>query len=215
MIWTQGGYQSRSRLDDMKPASSTGRTPAGSSGSGRSSRASTPRESTAIKPVSPTLLMSEQVAGLYLESICSPLDYYKDDVGTLWLIEAFTTAHGSKPLELATRALASVRVAWARQDEELLRQGKLLYGQALESLQRALYDPRSATDEYTFVAARAMVTYEHYVSTSTDPSSWSSHVQGLTMILRNRGPKPFQTICGRAAMEDVRDTIVSGLAVGT
>lgn len=208
MIWTQDGYQPRSRLDDMKPA------PTSSPASNESSDDSRSKRETAAAPDpssdSPrnSYVWSEQVNAKFLESLCPTSEFYKTDPGTIWLHQALTSSHGCKPLELVLKALAAVRVGWAQKNEDLRRHGSSLYGKALKGLQEALYDRKLASEEYTFVAARAMVTYEHYMSTSSTPQAWASHVNGLMMILMNRGPLPFKTTCGRAAMEDVRDTMV-------
>lgn len=198
MVWTNNGYAKRSRLDELKPLSES----------------SYPGDLTSTwspLPDSPpsSNVWSSQIASLFFNSILSTHEAYNNDVGVLWLREAYNIASPSKVLDHAIKALAAMRVSWQTHNPDLLVFAQKSYSKALQALQKAVQDPTEVCEDHTFIAARAMVMYETLASTSNDSSSWKSHLDGLSMLLKVRGPQPFVTAGGRAAMEDVRDSIVS------
>lgn len=197
MVWTNNGYAKRSRLDELKTPSELSPPSDGLS-------------SWSPLPASPpsSSVWSSQITGLFFDSILSTIDVFNHDIGVLWLREAYNIASPSKVLGHAVKALAAIRVSWQTHDPELLVFAQKSYSKALQALQKAVRDPDEIGHDHTFIAARTMVLYETLASTSNDTTSWKSHIDGLSMLLKVRGPRPFDSVCGRAALEDVRDSIV-------
>lgn len=82
--------------------------------------------------------------------------------------------------------------------------GQQVYGQALKSMQQALYDPHWMKHDETLAAARCMVLYESFESTSESMSSWMDHINGVARIIQLRGPKRHREPLQRTILESTR-----------
>lgn len=184
VVRTQDGYQKRARLAEAKPHL----------------RVSSPQ---------PSSTYHSQLVGLLWTSMCPRDAKYRNEVGLNWLRQALDLASPTEALQLALQSLTLTRVGWFNRDKNLAMQGRQIYGEALRSLQNALYDPKLRLDEQTLVAARTMILYEFFESTSNNPASWKKHLNGVAILVKSRGSENYTTEIARSALEDVRDSMVS------
>ncbi|KAI9704695.1 MAG: hypothetical protein M1820_005443 [Bogoriella megaspora] len=109
-------------------------------------------------------------------------------------------------LRYSTKALAASRLAFANRDSEMRMRAFDAYGRALRELQRSLYDPNAMYNDTTLAAARCLVTFELFESTSSSMRSWNSHESGTARLVQMRGPHAYQSELGARLFESVRFT---------
>lgn len=63
-------------------------------------------------------------------------------------------------LDLSLKALAFTRLGWLKHDNTLTTRGALLYGRALQELQKALWDEQMMWLDETLAAAYTLSVYE-------------------------------------------------------
>ncbi len=117
-----------------------------------------------------------------------------------WLCSAMDIPSPIPTLRQSLRALAVTRYGRFKGDEQWMRQGRRLYGEALSTLQKTLRG-QPFHDE-TLASARALVLYEFLESTSENPNAWETHLSGLARLMEVRG-KP-QSAMAKAVFADVR-----------
>lgn len=78
----------------------------------------------------------------------------------LWLQEALGLPDPSPALRLALKAVAMTRLGWLYRDNTLVLHGRVLYGQALQDTQKALYDERSMWRDETLATGNILALYE-------------------------------------------------------
>ena len=82
--------------------------------------------------------------------------------------------------------------------------GQQIYGQTLRLMQNALYDPRLMQDDNTLAAARCMVLYESFESTSEDMAAWQNHIHGIARMIEMRGPHRHRDPLSKSILESMR-----------
>lgn len=200
MIHTQEGRQRRSRLDDLKPLDiSLPNTP--------------PEIESDFEPEIHqgqdfSAEWSAQIVELFWSSVGTQGSESLNDIGQVWMREAFRMVDSSVALKYAVNALCVTRVAFMRGDETLANHGRHFYGLALKSLQAALYHPQLMLEDATLGAARILMLYEYFESSSNDPSAWMQHLEGFCLLVKTRGPERHRSTFSRALLEDARDAIV-------
>ena len=77
-----------------------------------------------------------------------------------WLRQALDLPNPSPALRLSLKALAMARCGWIYQNKTLARHGRVLYGQALQAIQKALYDEHVMWQDDTLATGNALAWYE-------------------------------------------------------
>lgn len=71
-------------------------------------------------------------------------------------------------------------------------------------MQQAVYDTGLMHHEDTLAAARCMLLYEHFESTSDNTTSWFNHIIGISRIVEIRGPRSHRTALTQSLLESMR-----------
>lgn len=77
-----------------------------------------------------------------------------------WLQQALSLSDPSLALRLSLKALAMARLGWIHRDNTLVLSGRVLYGQALQEIQKALYDERAMWKDETLATGNILALYE-------------------------------------------------------
>ena len=77
-----------------------------------------------------------------------------------WLQQALELPDPSLALRLALKAVAMARLGWIHQDNTLVLNGRVLYGQALQEVQKALYDEHTMWKDETLATGNVLAVYE-------------------------------------------------------
>ena len=78
----------------------------------------------------------------------------------IWLQKALDLPDPSPALRLSLKALALTRLGWIHRDNTLTLNGRVLYGQALQETQKALYDERTMWQDETLATGNVLALYE-------------------------------------------------------
>lgn len=77
-----------------------------------------------------------------------------------WLQQALNLPDPSPALRLSLKAVAMARLGWIHQDDRLVLSGRVSYGQALQEVQKALYDERTMWKDETLATGNVLAVYE-------------------------------------------------------
>ncbi len=78
----------------------------------------------------------------------------------LWLQQALDLPDPSPALRLSLKALALARLGWIHRDNTLVLNGRILYGQALQEIQKALYNECTMWQDETLGTGAILALYE-------------------------------------------------------
>ncbi|CAO2652547.1 Nn.00g008300.m01.CDS01 [Neocucurbitaria sp. VM-36] len=100
-----------------------------------------------------------------------------------------------KALQMAVLAIGTAALGKTTHNEDLIRQGKSLYGKALTETAVALRNPTRATSEAVFAIPRVMALFEILFgaepNSSAQARSWLSHAEGEVALIVSRGPQAY------------------------
>ncbi|KAF6240763.1 hypothetical protein HO173_001436 [Letharia columbiana] len=96
------------------------------------------------------------------------------------------------------------RLGWIHQDNTLVLNGRVLYGQALQEVQKALYDECTMWQDETLATGNILAFYEFLEPTNDSIAGWNSHTNGVTRLMLIRGPDRHRSSFGRALLEGIR-----------
>ncbi|KIV82293.1 hypothetical protein PV11_04414 [Exophiala sideris] len=195
----QQGLQKRKRLEEARPAQSehTDRVvPAVLFHSKRSPIVSSP-------PC--RYLLEDQCISVFWEgfsakSVTDP----RPASDPAWLHHILNISSPADRLRQALLSLAYTRIGRLNNDPVAVIRGQQVYGQALQAIQQALYDPHWTRHDETLAAARCMVLYESFESTSESMTSWFNHIGGVARIIQLRGPRSHRKPLQRTILESMR-----------
>ncbi|KAG8531434.1 uncharacterized protein KY384_003063 [Bacidia gigantensis] len=210
LINTPEGRRRRERLEEAKPRTPSTDSPA--------SRSDTPlarvrKPSTGDKAMVPrtdfsALPQQASIAQLQDDQLlaCFWINYVP--IGSLaqhpspcpWLQEIMFTTDPHPALKLSLKALALTRLGWLNQDDALSKMGQSNYGLALKHIQHALWDPLAKWSDHTLAAAHLLSIYELFEATNDSVKGWNSHVSGLGLLVRLRGPDSYESPMGQAIL---------------
>ena len=77
-----------------------------------------------------------------------------------WLQQTLSLPNPSPALRLSLKALAMSRLGWFHRDGALTLSGRTLYGQALQVIQKALYDETTMWQDETLASGNILSAYE-------------------------------------------------------
>lgn len=77
-----------------------------------------------------------------------------------WLQQSICIPNPPPALRLSLMALAMTRLGWLRKDDAFVHEGKIIYGNALRELQKALYDQHSLWQDETMATCNVLALYE-------------------------------------------------------
>ena len=143
-----------------------------------------------------------------------------------WLSSIPERLGTSDALDKATHCFATHHMGIIQNNKQMTSYAREAYGQALWSLQKALYDPVEVTTSETLCAASLLCLYE--VSTAlmmclriaklrcllqvfacTKPESWRAHADGIGRLVRMRGPESHRSGFDNCMFIAFRGMIVS------
>jgi hypothetical protein len=108
-------------------------------------------------------------------------------------------------------ALSKVYFGRINKRQDVMRQGVVLYGQALRSLRRDLQDEEKAWSLSVLTSSMTLQLYE-LIATSSE-SGWLQHASGIGRLIELRGPGRHQSRAERRILENNRATIALGCVV--
>ena len=145
-----------------------------------------------------------------------------------WLQQSICLPNPPTALRLALKAVAMTRLGWFHKDDAFVRGGRVIYGNALRELQKALYDERLMWRDETMATCNVLALYEvknlllifsivliRFVqlseSTTASITGYTSHVEGLTHLIIMRGSDKYRRCSplARAMFEETRLKTVS------
>lgn len=140
-----------------------------------------------------------------------------------WLQLVLSLQNPSHVLRQSLKAVAMARLGWIHQDDTLVLNGRVLYGQALHEVQKALYDNHTMWQDETLATGYVLALYEVSDSlwtfklctelsttlqfcepTNNSIAGWNSHTNGVTHLTLLRGPDRHRSSFGRALLEGIR-----------
>ena len=104
-------------------------------------------------------LIQSQILSSFWNSF-SPINDPARYTGNVWLQKAIINATSTELLQKSLLALAITRLGSQNHDRDLVIQGRLLYGKALNLLRRALNDDNSRKDDTTLASGYVLSLYE-------------------------------------------------------
>ncbi|CAD6580282.1 MAG: hypothetical protein ASARMPRED_009410 [Alectoria sarmentosa] len=113
-----------------------------------------------------------------------------------WLQQTLGLPDPSPALRLALKALAMARLGWIHRDNTLVLNGRVFYGQALQEVQKSLYDERTMWQDETLATGNILALYEFCEPTNDSIAGWNSHTNGVTRLMmiqaiQNRKASPL------------------------
>ncbi|OCT49940.1 hypothetical protein CLCR_06997 [Cladophialophora carrionii] len=202
----QQGLQKRERLEEV-------RTPTTSDPSALGIQyANTPLN---FSP-SPRQANETQLVSSFWETYCASATRYPGPTEPAWLYRSISSATTptaviaatSMLLKQALLSLAHIRIGRLNDDQALIIRGQQIYGQSLRLMQHALHDPVLAHSDDILVAARCMVLYESFESTSGDMAAWENHILGIARIIHLRGVHRTRDSISRSVLESIRYNVM-------
>ncbi|KAJ4373270.1 hypothetical protein N0V83_003564 [Neocucurbitaria cava] len=98
-------------------------------------------------------------------------------------------------LQMAVLAISTTALGKTTNNEDLVKQGRSLYGKALTETAVALRNPTRAKSEAVFAIPRVMALFEILfgaeANSSTQAKSWLSHAEGEVALIVGRGPNSY------------------------
>ncbi|KAH0837397.1 hypothetical protein FOPE_05043 [Fonsecaea pedrosoi] len=195
IIRDQTGLQRRRPLEEARPTTTTTTTP----------------QPTVQNPNTILLSRPSSIQLNDAQLVSSFWDRYSADPARssrvrepAWLYHSLCITTPTTTLRLALLSLAYTRTGRLQNNQVLLTKGQELYCQALRSMQTALYDPQLMRSDDTLAAARCMVLYESFESTSGDMGAWQNHIKGIARIIQLRGPKCHCDPLPKSILESMR-----------
>ena len=107
-----------------------------------------------------TELVDVQLIAHFWESYVPANDSAQTITHCEWLRQAIDAPTPTVALQLSLKALAFTRLGYTRNNVALQNRGHLLYGSALQELQKALYDQDAMWLDETLAAAHSLSVYE-------------------------------------------------------
>ena len=160
---TVEGLQRRAALEETRPASESGPSVVGGR-RGVVERAQPLQRPSSRPPVphvtSPRSNESQFHALFWEEYAPSTGAVGRPSQFSVWMMEAMNLPDPTPALRHSLLALSVTRRGRKAKNDDLLVQGRGFYGQALQSLQQALYDPRLMWHDDTLAACRTLMIYE-------------------------------------------------------
>lgn len=90
-----------------------------------------------------------------------PVDYVvQGGSPCIWMEQIIALPVLGETLQLSLKALAMTRIAWINNDDSMALQGNVIYGRALQSVQRSLWRENMAMHDDVFVAGYICAVYE-------------------------------------------------------
>ena len=111
-------------------------------------------------------------------------------------------------LRQALLSVAYVRLGRIHDKQAMIIKGQQIYGQSLRLMQNALYDHELLRKDEILAAARCMVLYESFESTSGDMVAWQNHILGIARIIEYRGVHSYGDSVCRSILESMRYNVM-------
>ncbi|KIW70234.1 hypothetical protein PV04_02524 [Phialophora macrospora] len=202
----QQGLQKRERLEEVRAPTASVPPASGIQ------HAKTPLNLTP----SPRQANETQLISSFWEIYSASASRYPGPAEPMWLYQSMSsataaTASANAPATLLNQALLSlayIRLGRLKDDQTLVIRGQQIYGQSLRLMQRVLHDPIHAHSDDTLVAARCMILYESFESTSGDMAAWQNHILGMARIIHLRGVHRHADPVSRSVLESVRYNVM-------
>ncbi|EXJ61909.1 hypothetical protein A1O7_02340 [Cladophialophora yegresii CBS 114405] len=161
---------------------------------------------------SPRQANETQLISSFWETYSASATRYPGPREPAWLYRsvssAMTAAAPSVLLKQALLSLAYIRIGRLDDDQVLIIRGQQIYGNSLRLMQTALHDPNLAHSDDILVAARCMVLYESFESTSGDMAAWQNHILGISRIIHLRGVHRTCDPMSRSVLESIRYNVM-------
>ncbi|KIW30982.1 uncharacterized protein PV07_02667 [Cladophialophora immunda] len=153
---------------------------------------------------SPSQVNEDQLISSFWEGYSTVSPQYSRTREPAWLYHSINISASITPLRLALLSLAYTRTGRLQNNQTLIRKGQEIYGRVLRLTQNALYDPQLMRHDELLAAARCMVLYEAFESTSEDMAAWQSHIIGIARIMQLRGPDHHRDPLPKSILESMR-----------
>ncbi|CAF9925376.1 MAG: hypothetical protein ALECFALPRED_003124 [Alectoria fallacina] len=123
-----------------------------------------------------------------------------------WLQQSICLPNPPPALHLSLKALAMTRLGSLHKDDSLVRGGRVVYGNALRELHKALYDKHSMWRHETMATCNVLALYELSESSPASIVGYNSHVEALTHLLTMRGSERYRydSALAQAIFEETR-----------
>ncbi|KAJ9616652.1 hypothetical protein H2200_000371 [Cladophialophora chaetospira] len=157
---------------------------------------------------SSTQLNETQLISLFWENYAANAPRHSDSNEPVWLYHSINSPAHSTILRQSLVSVALIRLGRLHDDQALLVSGRQIYGQTLRMMQAALNDSELAYSDNTLVAARCMVLYESFESTSGDMAAWQNHIMGIARIIELRGAHRHRSVVARSVVESIRYNVM-------
>ncbi|KAI1609374.1 hypothetical protein EDD37DRAFT_162038 [Exophiala viscosa] len=199
----QQGLQKRKRLEEARPAQSRHTemiAPAVTSPHKQPSMASSP-------PC--RYLLEDQCISVFWDGFSArSVTDSRPASDPAWLHHILNISSPVDTLRQTLLSLAYTRLGRLNDDPAAVLRGQQVYGQALKTMQQALYDPHWSRHDETLAAARCMVLYESFESTSESMTSWFNQIGGVAQIIELRGPQNHRRPLQRTILESMRYNVM-------
>ena len=107
-----------------------------------------------------TALTDQQLVSAFWEKYIPLNTSAQGGSACVWLEQVISLPQKSGVLELSLRALAMTRLGWIEKDRALALQGNMYYGNALQSIQTALWRQDATINDDLFVAGYVLAVHE-------------------------------------------------------
>ncbi|EXJ66468.1 uncharacterized protein A1O5_10620 [Cladophialophora psammophila CBS 110553] len=149
-------------------------------------------------------LNEDQVISSFWEGYSTSSTPYSRTREPAWLYHSINVSAPTTPLRQALLSLAYIRIGRLQNNQTLILKGQKIYGQTLRLMQNALYDPQLMRHDEILAAARCLVLYEAFESTSEDMAAWQSHIIGIARMIEIRGPERHRDPLPKSILESIR-----------
>ncbi|KIX92730.1 uncharacterized protein Z520_11582 [Fonsecaea multimorphosa CBS 102226] len=153
---------------------------------------------------SPSQLIEDQLLSCFWEGYSTDSSQHSGAREPAWLYHSINISGPTTSLRQALLSLAYIRTGRLQSNQTLILKGQEIYGQTLRLMQSALYDSTLVLHDETLAAARCMVLYEAFESTSEDMDAWQSHIMGIARIIQLRGPGRHRDPLSKSILESMR-----------
>ncbi|KIW88528.1 uncharacterized protein Z519_11097 [Cladophialophora bantiana CBS 173.52] len=149
-------------------------------------------------------LNEDQFISSFWEGYSTSSSPYSRTRKPAWLYHSINISTPTTPLRQALLSLAYTRIGRLQNNPTLILKGQKIYGQTLRLMQNALYDQQLMCHDEILAAARCMVLYEAFESTSEDMAAWQSHIIGIVRLIEIRGPGRHRDPLPKSILESIR-----------